>query len=74
MNVSYNWLKKYVDVNIDSATLSSLLTSIGLEVDSMEETQSIKGGLEGLVVGKVLSCEAHPNSDHLHVTDRKSVV
>lgn len=68
MNVSYNWLKKYVDVNIDSATLSSLLTSIGLEVDSMEETQSIKGGLEGLVVGKVLSCEAHPNSDHLHVT------
>ena len=48
--------------------LSETLTSIGLEVDGMEETQSVKGGLEGLVVGKVLTCEAHPNSDHLHVT------
>lgn len=68
MNVSYNWLKRYVDIDMEPAQLSALLTSIGLEVDSMEQRQSIKGGLEGLVVGKVVSCEAHPNSDHLHVT------
>lgn len=68
MNVSYNWLKSYVDIDMPATDLSALLTSIGLEVDSLEQTQSIKGGLEGLVVGKVLTCEAHPNSDHLHVT------
>lgn len=68
MNVSYNWLKSYINLNIKPEELSALLTSIGLEVDGMEHTQSIKGGLEGLVVGKVLTCEAHPNSDHLHVT------
>ncbi len=68
MNVSYNWLKRYIDVDMEPTQLSALLTSIGLEVDSMEQRQSIKGGLEGLVVGKVISCEAHPNSDHLHVT------
>lgn len=68
MNVSYNWLKRYVNVSLTPEQLSALLTSIGLEVDGMEQTQSIRGGLEGLVVGKVLTCEAHPNSDHLHVT------
>lgn len=68
MNVSYNWLKKYLDVNLTPDELSALLTSIGLEVDGMEQTQSIKGGLQGLVVGKVLTCAPHPNSDHLHVT------
>ncbi len=68
MNVSYNWLKSYINLDLSPEQLSALLTSIGLEVDGMEQTQSIKGGLEGLVVGKVLSCEAHPNSDHLHVT------
>ncbi len=68
MNISYNWLKRYINTNIPAQQLSAVLTSIGLEVDGTEETQSIKGGLEGLVVGKVLTCEAHPNSDHLHVT------
>lgn len=68
MNVSYNWLKSYINLDLSPEQLSALLTSIGLEVDGMEKTQSIKGGLEGLVVGKVLTCEAHPNSDHLHVT------
>lgn len=68
MNVSYNWLKRYINVDMTPESLSALLTSIGLEVDGMEQTQSIKGGLEGLVVGKVLTCEPHPNSDHLHVT------
>lgn len=68
MNVSYNWLKRYINLDLTPEQLSALLTSIGLEVDGMEQTQSIKGGLEGLVVGKVLTCEAHPNSDHLHVT------
>lgn len=68
MNVSYNWLKRYINLSLKPEQLSELLTSIGLEVDGMETTDSIKGGLEGLVVGKVLSCEAHPNSDHLHVT------
>ncbi|MGN0028531.1 MAG: phenylalanine--tRNA ligase subunit beta [Marinilabiliaceae bacterium] len=68
MNVSYNWLKRYINLSLSPEQLSDLLTSIGLEVDGMETTDSIKGGLEGLVVGKVISCEAHPNSDHLHVT------
>lgn len=68
MNVSYNWLKRYINLSLSPEQLSDLLTSIGLEVDGMETTDSIKGGLEGLVVGKVLTCEAHPNSDHLHVT------
>ncbi len=68
MNISYNWLKRYINVDMTPESLSALLTSIGLEVDGMEQTQSIKGGLEGLVVGKVLTCEPHPNSDHLHVT------
>ncbi len=68
MNVSYNWLKSYINLDLSPEQLSALLTSIGLEVDGMEQTQSVKGGLEGLVVGKVLTCEAHPDSDHLHVT------
>lgn len=68
MNVSYNWLKRYINLSLKPEQLSELLTSIGLEVDGMETTDSIKGGLEGLVVGKVLTCEAHPDSDHLHVT------
>ncbi len=68
MNISYNWLKKYINLTASAEEVAEKLTSIGLEVDSVEETQSIKGGLKGLVVGKVLTCEMHPNSDHLHVT------
>ena len=68
MNISYNWLKEYVDFDLTPQELADALTSIGLETGSVEEVQSIKGGLEGLVVGEVLTCEAHPNSDHMHVT------
>ena len=68
MNVSYNWLKQYINLNIEPSQVAETLTSIGLEVGSVEEIQSIKGGLEGLVVGQVLSCEQHPNADKLHVT------
>lgn len=68
MNVSYNWLKRYINLDLPAEKVSETLTSIGLEVGSIEEVQSIKGGLEGLVIGEVLTCEEHPNSDHLHVT------
>lgn len=68
MNISYKWLKEYVDFNLSPQEVCDALTSEGLEVDSLEEVQSIKGGLKGLYVGKVLTCENHPNSDHLHVT------
>src|SRR5574344_3991 len=68
MNISYKWLKEYVDFNMSAEEVGKALTSMGLEVEAVEEVQSIKGGLEGLVVGKVLTCEPHPNSDHMHVT------
>ena len=67
MNVSYKWLKEYVDFDMTPQQVAAALTSVGLEVDAVEEVQSIKGGLEGLVVGKVLTCEPHPDSDHMHV-------
>ena len=68
MNISYNWLKDYVDFDLSPEELSAALTSIGLETGGIEEVQTIKGGLEGLVIGKVLTCVDHPNSDHLHIT------
>ena len=68
MNISYNWLKQYINIDVTPDELSKALTSIGLEVGGVEEVQTIKGGLEGLVIGEVLTCSAHENSDHLHVT------
>ena len=68
MNISYNWLKRYISLPDDAQTVAKILTSIGLEVGTVEEIETIKGGLKGLVVGEVLTCEAHPNSDHLHIT------
>lgn len=68
MKISYKWLKEYVDFNLTPQQTADALTSIGLEVDALDEVQSIKGGLKGLFVGKVLTCEPHPNSDHLHIT------
>lgn len=68
MNISYKWLKEYVDFDLTPQEVCDALTSTGLEVDALEEVQSVKGGLKGLYVGKVLTCEMHPNSDHLHVT------
>lgn len=67
MNISYNWLKSYVDFELTPAEVAEALTSIGLEVGGVEEVQAVRGGLEGLVVGHVLTCEPHPNSDHMHV-------
>ncbi|WP_288723936.1 phenylalanine--tRNA ligase subunit beta [uncultured Bacteroides sp.] len=68
MNISYNWLKEYVDFDLTPEEVAAALTSIGLETGSVEEVQTIKGGLEGLVIGEVLTCVEHPNSDHLHIT------
>mgnify|MGYP003585597223 CR=1 FL=1 len=68
MNISYNWLKNYININVSPEQISKILTSIGLEVGSVEQIQTVKGGLEGLVVGEVFSCAKHENSDHLHVT------
>ena len=68
MNISYNWLKKYLDFNLSPDELAAALTSIGLETGSVEEVESIRGGLRGIVIGKVLTCVEHPNSDHLHIT------
>lgn len=68
MKISYKWLKEYVDFDLTPQETADALTSTGLEVDALEEVQAVKGGLKGLFVGKVLTCVAHPNSDHLHVT------
>ncbi len=68
MNISYNWLKEYLDFDLQPEEVAAALTSIGLETGGVEEVQTIKGGLDGLVIGKVLTCEEHPNSDHLHIT------
>ena len=68
MNISYNWLKEYVDFDLTPDEVSAALTSIGLETGGVEEVQTIKGGLEGLVIGEVMTCEPHPDSDHMHVT------
>ena len=68
MNISYNWLKRYISLPDDAEKVATILTSIGLEVGTVEQVQSIRGGLKGLVVGHVLTCVEHPNSDHLHIT------
>ncbi|MDR3252816.1 MAG: phenylalanine--tRNA ligase subunit beta [Tannerella sp.] len=68
MNISFNWLKDYLSFDLNADEVAAALTSIGLETGSVDEVQAVKGGLEGLLVGEVLTCEAHPNSDHLHLT------
>lgn len=68
MNISYNWLKEYLPFDLTPDEVSAALTSIGLETGSVEEVQSVRGGLAGLVIGEVLTCVEHPNSDHLHLT------
>ena len=68
MIISYNWLKKYIALTDDAETVAKILTSIGLEVGTVEKVESIRGGLAGLVVGEVMTCIPHPNSDHLHIT------
>ena len=68
MNISYSWLKEYLKFDLSPEVVSAALTSLGLETGGVEKVESVKGGLAGLVVGKVLTCTEHPDSDHLHVT------
>jgi len=67
MKISYNWLKQYIDTDLDPQEVSEILTNTGLEVEGLEEVQSVKGGLEGVVIGEVLSCDLHPDADKLTV-------
>lgn len=68
MNISYNWLKRYLDTDLPAEEIARILTDIGLEVEGFEKIETIKGGLQGVVVGQVLTCTDHPDSDHLHLT------
>jgi len=68
MKISFNWLKSYINLDIESSKVAQILTDIGLEVSAVEEYQTIKGGLEGIVIGKVLTCQRHANADKLSLT------
>ena len=68
MNISYDLLRSYVETDLTPDEVAAALTSIGLEVGGVEEVESIPGGLKGLVIGHVLTCDVHENSDHVHVT------
>lgn len=68
MKISYNWLKEYINTNLPAAEVSELLTNTGLEVEGLEEIETVKGGLKGVVIGEVLTCEQHPNADRLKIT------
>ena len=68
MKISYNWLKQFINTDWDAEKTGDLLTDLGLEIEGIESYQSVKGGLEGVVIGKVLTCEQHPNADRLRVT------
>ena len=68
MKLSYSWLKDYLKCELSPAQIAEAMTSIGIEVDGVEEQEKVPGGLAGVVVAKVLECEVHPNSDHLHIT------
>ncbi|MDE6295022.1 MAG: phenylalanine--tRNA ligase subunit beta, partial [Muribaculaceae bacterium] len=68
MDISYKWLRRYIDFDYTPRELAAVFTSLGLECDTVEEVESIRGGLRGIIIGKVLTCVPHPDSDHLHVT------
>ena len=68
MKISYNWLKQYLDIKLPAERVSELLTDTGLEVEGLEQIDTIKGGLRGVVIGEVLTCEKHPNADKLNCT------
>lgn len=68
MNISYSWLRQYIDINLSAAEVAKVLTSIGLEVEAVESVEKIKGGLDGFVIGEVKTCEKHPDADKLSVT------
>jgi phenylalanyl-tRNA synthetase beta chain len=68
MNISYNWLKDYIDLSLSPFEIAAILTQLGLETGNVTEVETVKGGLKGFVVGKVTTCQKHPNSDHLSLT------
>ena len=68
MKISYNWLKQFIKIDLKSEETAAILTDLGLEVEVVEKYQSVRGGLEGVVVGHVLSCEKHPDADRLSIT------
>ena len=68
MKISYNWLQNYLNPNLPPEEVADLLTDIGLEVEGLEEIESVKGGLKGVVIGKVITKEKHPNADRLNLT------
>lgn len=68
MKLSYNWLKEYIECDLNPQQIADAMTSIGIEVDGVEEQEEIPGGLAGVVVAKVVECDIHPDSDHLHIT------
>ncbi len=68
MNISYNWLKHYIDTDLSAEEMAKVLTDIGLEVEEFKKIETVKGGLKGVVVGEVKTCINHPDSDHLHIT------
>ena len=68
MKISYHWLKEYLTFDLTPQEVAEHLTNCGLEVENIEPFETIKGGLQGLIVGEVLTCEQHPDSDHLHIT------
>ena len=67
MKISYNWLKEYLECDLAPEAIAEALTSIGLEVDALEQVEEIPGGLAGVIVAEVVECVEHPDSDHLHV-------
>ena len=68
MKISYNWLKEYIDIPETAEEIGKVITFTGLEVESVEEHETVKGGLAGLVIGEVKTCERHPNADTLSIT------
>lgn len=68
MKISYNWLKQFIKIDWNAEKTGELLTDLGLEIEGIEAYQSVKGGLEGVIIGEVLTCEQHPNADRLKVT------
>ncbi len=68
MKISYNWLKEYLKIELDALSVGRILTDIGLEIEGIEEWESVKGGLKGVVIGEVLTCKKHPDADKLSVT------
>ena len=69
MKISYNWIKQFLEIDLPSEQVSEILTDLGLEVESVKTHESVRGGLEGVVLGEVLHCSQHPNADRLKVTE-----